>query len=338
MKLSYAPWGETIREIVDAAVAAEAAGFSDVWISELHRSAFVPASAVASATRTIGVGTAIALAFVRSPMITALSALDLDDLSGGRFTLGLGSGVRRLNEDWHNVPFGKAAPHLRETIAIVRRLVAEAHLGKPLDIQGEHEHVRIRGYERPFKPVRERVPIYIAAVGEIMTRLAGEIGDGFLGHELGSPRYLADALVPNIEAGLARGTRSRNDCAVVASACCVIDDDSRAAKRWAAGLVAFYATVRTYGPFFAFHGFERAAAEIQEHFRAGDEAGMIEATPDEMVDALTLAGTPDEVRKRLSEYEGIADGVKLSPPTHLVPPEVTRACQAAILEHLAPTS
>jgi probable F420-dependent oxidoreductase len=338
MKLSYAPWGETIGEVIAAGVAAENAGFSDLWISELHRSAFVPAAAVASATDTIGVGTAIALAFARSPMLTALSALDLDDLSGGRFTLGLGSGVKRLNEDWHNSPFGRAVPHLRETVAIIRRLVAEAHLGKPIDIDGEQEHVRIRGFERPFPPVRERIPIYIAAVADLMTRLAGEIGDGWLGHELGSPRYLSERLVPNITAGLERAGRERSSIAVIASACCVIDGDARQAKRWAAGLVSFYATVRTYEPFFAFHGFEREAREIQERFRAGDTAGMIDATPDEMVDALSLAGSRDEVRKRLEEYEGIADGVKLSPPTHLVPPEVTRASQAAILEHLAPSS
>jgi alkanesulfonate monooxygenase SsuD/methylene tetrahydromethanopterin reductase-like flavin-dependent oxidoreductase (luciferase family) len=271
-------------------------------------------------------------------MLTALGALDMDDLSGGRFTLGLGSGVKRLNEDWHNVPFGKAVPHLRETVAIVRRLVAEAHFGKPIDVAGEYEHVRIRGYERPFPPVRERIPIYIAAVADAMTRLAGEIGDGWIGHELGSPRYLSERLLPNISAGLDRAGRDRSSIAVNASACCVIDEDSRRAKRWAAGLVSFYATVRTYEPFFAFHGFDREAREIQERFRAGDSDGMIDATPDEMVDALSLAGTPDEVRKRLAEYEGVADGVKLSPPTHLVPAEVTRASQAAILEQLAPST
>ena len=336
MKLSYAPWGETVSEIVSAATAAENAGFSDLWISELHRSAFVPATAIASATNTIGIGTAIALAFVRSPMITALTALDLDDLSGGRFTLGLGSGVRRLNEDWHNVPFGRAAPHLRETIGVIRRIVAEAHAGKPIEIDGEFERVRIRGYERPFNPVRERIPIYIAAVGDVMTRLAGEIGDGYIGHELGSPRYLAERIVPNIESGLQRAGRSRPSCEVITSACCVIDADARQAKRWAAGLVAFYATVKTYDAFFEFHGFAAEAAKIRDLFRAGDEEGMIDATPDEMVDALSLAGSPDEVRAKLAAYEGIADGVKLSPPTHLVPPEVTRACQQAILEHLAP--
>jgi probable F420-dependent oxidoreductase len=336
VRLSYAPWGETLDEQVAAAARAEAAGFGATWVAELHRDAFVPAAAIARATSLIGVGTAIALAFVRSPLTTALSALDLDEVSGGRFTLGLGTGVQRLNESWHNARFGKPAAHLRETVAIVRRVVAEAHLGKPIEVEGEWESIRLRGYQRPFPPVRERIPIYLAAVGDANTRLAGEVADGWLAHELGSPRYLSERLLPNLRDGLERGGRARPDLQVIASACCVIDDDAAQAKRWAAGLVAFYATVRTYGPFFEFHGFGAEAAAIGERFRARDEQGMIDACPDAMVDALTFAGTAHEVRARLGDYDGLADGIKLSPPTHLVPAEVTRACQDAILEHLGP--
>jgi len=336
VRLSYAPWGRTVAEVVDASVTAEQAGFSDIWISELHRSAFVPTAAIAAATSRVGVGTAIALAFTRSPMTTALTALDLDDLSNGRFILGLGSGVQRLNENWHNARFGKAAPHLRETVAAIRTLVASLHHGEAIDIEGEYEPVRLRGYERPWPPVRDRIPIYLAAVGEIMTRLTGEIADGWLSHELCSPAFLREQLLPNIEAGLARGGRARGDLQVITSAMCVIDDDARQAKRWAAGLVAFYASVRTYQGFFAFHGFEADAVAIQERFRAGDEQGMVDACPDEMVDALTFAGTADEVRKRLHDYDGLVDGIKLSPPTHLVPAEVTLHAQQQILEHLTP--
>lgn len=336
MRLSYGPWGETIDEQVAASKAAQDAGFDRVWFAELHRSAFVPAAAVAAATDRIGVGTGIALAFVRSPMTTALEAMDVDEISGGRFTLGLGSGVQRLNENWHNARFGKAVAHTRETVALIRRFVAESHRGEPIDFEGEHERMKLRGYQRPFKPVREQIPIYLAAVGDHMTRLAGEIGDGWLGHELGSPRYLASSLLPNLQAGLARAGRDRNAIDVVASACCAIDADGRQAKRWMAGLVAFYATVRTYEDFFAFHGFAAEARAVQERFRAGDEAGMVDAVPDDMVDAFALAGTPDEVRAKLKDYEGIADGVKLSPPTHLVDPSVTRHCQSTILEHLRP--
>lgn len=336
MELSYAPWGESIAELVEAARAAEDAGFSDVWLSELHRSAFVPAAALAQATRTIGVGTAIALAFVRSPMTTALTALDLDEIANGRFILGLGSGVQRLNEAWHNARFGSATKHLRETVAVIRRVVAEAHLGQPIEMPGEFEPITLRGYERPFPPTRERIPIYLAAVGEQMTRLAGEIADGWLGHELGSPAFARAHLLPNFDIGLARTGRERKDLRIIASACCVIDDDAAQAKRWAAGLVAFYASVRTYQPFFAFHGFEAEAAAIQERFRARDEQAMIDACPDAMVDALTFAGTVDQVRAALGRYDGLVDGIKLSPPTHLVPAEVTRTCQQRILEALQP--
>jgi probable F420-dependent oxidoreductase len=326
MRLTYAPWGETIDELCRAAAGAEQAGFDGVWVSELHRTAFVPAAAIARATRTVKVGTAVALAFVRSPLITALSALDLDELCGGRFVLGLGSGVRRLNEDWHNAAFGRPAAHMRETVGIVRRLVAEAHLGRPIHIEGAFARIDLRGFQRPFPPVREYIPVYIASVGDIMTRLAGEIGDGWLGHELGSPHHLAERLLPNLcVAG------RRNELDVIASACCVIDSDARQAKRWAAGLVAFYASVRTYQPFFAYNGFEAEAVAIQERFRTGDEAGMIDVCTDEMVDALTLAGSASDVMKSLRRYEGIADAVKLSPPTHLVPPEVTRHAQEQIL-------
>jgi probable F420-dependent oxidoreductase len=333
--LSYAPWGETIAEQAAAARAAEDGGFRTAWVSELHRSAFVPAAAIAGATSTIGVGTAIALAFVRSPMISALTALDLDELSGGRFILGLGTGVQRLNEDWHNATFGKPAAHLRETIAIIRAVIAGAHRGETIEVAGEWERIRVRGYERPFPPVREHIPIYVAAVGDVMTRTAAEFGDGWIAHELGSPAYLRERVLPNIDAGLARRGGKRDDVDLIASACCVIDDDARQAKRWAAGLVAFYASVRTYEAFFDFHGFLAEAKTIQERFRAGDEPGMIDACPDEMVDALTLAGTADDVRAGLARYDGIADDVKLSPPTHGVVPEVTRTVQARILEVLA---
>jgi len=336
VRLSYAPWGATIDEQVAGAVDAEAAGFTDVWVSELHRSAFVPAGAIARATSRVGVGTAIALAFTRSPMTTALEAMDVDEISGGRFILGLGSGVQRLNEDWHNVRFGKAVPHLRESVAIIRRFAAESHLGETIAEDGEHERIRLRGYERPWPPARTPIPIYLAAVGDGMTRLCGEIADGWLGHELGSPRYTAEHIIPNIETGLARAGRARADVALIASGCCAVDADGAQAKRWMAGLVAFYATVRTYEAFFDFHGFAAEAAAIRERFKAGDEHGMVDACPAAMVDAFALAGTPDEVRERVRSYEGIVDGLKLSPPTHLVPEEVTRQMQKNILEALAP--
>ena len=335
MKLALAPWGESMAELVAAARAAEAAGFDSVWTTELHRTAFVTAAAIACATSRVRVGTGIALAFVRSPMITALTALDLDDLSGGRLLLGLGPGVRRLTEDWHNARYGKPGSHLAETVEVIRRLVAGAHSGDVLDLEGEYEPVHVHGYERPWPPVRTAIPIYLAAVGPVMLRTAGRLADGWISHELNSPRYMREKALPLLHAGLASAGRQPGQVEIVASAVCHVDRDRRAARRWAARLVAFYATVRSYRDFFEFHGFVEEARAVQDRFRAGDEAGMARAVPDAMVDALTLAGDADDVRERLQAYEGLAGVVKLSPLTHLVPAEVSRQGQHALLEMFA---
>ncbi len=332
MRLDLAPWGASIAELVAVSVAAERAGAGGIWLPELHRSATVPLAAVAAATSTVTVGTAIALGFVRSPMITALEALDLDEIADGRLVLGLGSGVRRLNESWHHAEFGRPVRHLREAVAAVRTIVAHADQGEPIELDGAYEPVSIRHYRRPFPPRRREIPIHIASTGPLMTRLAGEIGDGWIAHELGSPAYLREVVLPELDAGARRAGRPRPQ--VVASACCVPHPDGARARRWAAGLVGFYATVRTYEPFFDFHGFLDQARACQAAFRAGDADALVAAVPDAMVDALTLAGTPAEVRERLAAYRGSADVIKLSPPVHYLSDDVTRNVQQEIIHML----
>lgn len=336
LRITYGPWGETLEELRQAAQDAERAGAEVVWFPEMHRSATITAACAAEATTTAGIGTAIALAFVRSPMITALEALDIDELADGRLRLGLGSGVQRLNEDWHNARWGKPVAHLRETVAIIRHVVANAGRGEPMIVDGEWEHLRVRGYRRPFGQARRQIPVYLAGVGPAMTRLAGEIGEGFISHELCSPSYLERRLLPRLAEGRAVAGRTSDSLDVVVSACCAIDDDPAQARRWASGLVAFYASVRTYADFFGFHGFGRDQQHVIERFRDGvssDDLG--DAVPDEMVDALTLSGTPDHVRTRLRAYEGLATAVKLTPPTHGLTAAETRQAQARILEMIS---
>jgi probable F420-dependent oxidoreductase len=332
---SLGVWGESFDELEAVARAADDAGFSAVWTSELHRTAVVPLAAMARATTRVQLGTAIMWAFTRSPMVTALAALDLDEASGGRMNLGLGTGVRRLNHDWHNRPFDRPVARLRETVDVIRAVIARAHTGGTIEVNGDLERIHLRGYERPFPPVRTSIPIYLASVGPQLTRLAGEIGDGWIAHELGSPAYFRERILPQLQAGLRAAGRTRDTLKVVVSACCVTRPDAREAKRQAAGLVAFYATVKTYDDFFDFHGFLPEAKRVQELFRAGEHDRLGDAVPDEMVDALAFAGTPDDVRARLAAYDGLADMVKLSPPTHFVAAEVTRTAQRGIIELLA---
>ena len=339
MRITYGPWGETLAELCDAARRAERAGAEVVWCPELHRSATVTAAAMGQATQRAQVGTAVALAFTRSPMILALEALDLDELTGGRFLLGLGTGTRALNERWHNARFGRPAPHLRETVRNLRELWANAGSGAPIELAGEYEPIRLRGYRRPFPQVRPAVPVYLAAMGPALTRLAGEVADGWISHELCSPAYLRDHAFPRLSDGLTAGGRQRKELDVVVSALCAVDTDAARARRWAAGTIGFYASVATYRDFFAFHGFGREQESVMAAFRAGagaDDLGR--AVPEPMVEALTLSGTPDEVRARLAGYDGLADTVKLTPPTHGVSAEESRACQAQIIALIADLS
>lgn len=337
MQITYAPWGETLEELSDSARRAERAGAEILWVPELHRSATLSAAAIAQATTTAKVGTAIALAFARSPMVTALEALDLDELSDGRFILGLGSGVQRLNEDWHNARWGKPVAHLREVVRNIRHFWSACPTGEDIDLPGEFEPMRIRGYQRPF-PVRgPEIPIYLAAMGPAMTRLAGRVADGWISHELCSPTYLEQRVLPEIRAGVeAVEGRRRGDIDLVVSACCSVDPDPQVAIRRVAGLVGFYASVRTYADFFAFHGLAEEQQNVIEAFRSGRGADYLaDAVSDEMVAALTITGDLEQVAERIAEYEGLADSVKLSPPTHGIAVEDTRAAQDRIIELIA---
>lgn len=341
MRITFAPWGETLAELADAARRAEQAGAEVVWVPELHRSASVSAAALVQATTDAQVGTAIQLAFTRSPMVTALEALDLDELSDGRFILGLGTGVQRLNESWHNARWGKPVGHLRETVRNVRHVVAHATAGAEMALDGEFEPMRIRGYQRPYPVRRPAIPIYLAAMGPAMTRLAGRIGDGWISHELCSPSYLVERILPEVETGIAMavddgGPRSRADVELVVSACCSVDPDPVVARDRARGQVGFYASVRTYADFFAFHGLAQAQQRVVDAFGAGTGAEhLADAVTPEMVDAVTLNGDRDRVAAQIGAYEGIADAVKLSAPTHGLTPQEIRAGQDEVVGLIA---
>ncbi|MEQ6902543.1 LLM class flavin-dependent oxidoreductase [Nocardioides sp. YIM 152588] len=332
MRITFAPWGETLAEMADAAARAERAGAEVVWAPELHRSATVSAAALAQATSSAQVGTAIALAFTRSPMVTALEALDLDEMSGGRFLLGLGTGVQRLNEDWHHARWGKPVTHLAETVRNVRAFWSDACAGDEIDLDGDHEPMRIRGYERPYPMVRESIPIYLAAMGPAMTRLAGRIADGWISHELCSPSFLKSRVLPEVETGLEAAGRERGEIELVVSACCSVDPDPAAAVDRVRGHVGFYASVRTYADFFEFHGLGEAQQRVVGAFRSGAGAEHLAgAVTPEMVDAITLNGDRDRVAEQLSAYAGLADAVKLSAPTHGLTPAQVRAGQDEVI-------
>jgi probable F420-dependent oxidoreductase len=331
-RVTIAAIGGTADELASEARAAEQAGIDCIWAPELFRSSVTQATYLGAVTERIGVGTGIAWAFTRSPFIIAVSALDVDEFSGGRFRLGLGAGVKRLNETWHGVEYGRPAPHLRETIEAVRLIMDKAHRGEPIRYQGTYHDIDIKGWARPHPPARESVPIYAAAVQEGMARVAGDVADGLIGHPMCSVRWLEEVLVANFEAGLARSGRQRSDLDFIPTVCCAIDDDEQAARDAARKTICFYATVRTYMPLWEMHGFGEAAAAVGESFRAGDLAAMPGHVPDEMVDAYTAAGPLDKVRERVDAVAARADGIFLTPPTYFLAPDELLAYQHRIVE------
>src|SRR5215211_6101316 len=334
-RMSIAAIADTADDLAEQAREAEAAGLECVWAPELFRSSVTQATWLASATERIGIGTGIAWAFTRSPFILAVSALDIDEMSGGRFRLGLGAGVKRLNQTWHSVDYGKPAPHLRETIEAVRLIMEKASTREPIRYEGEYQDIDIKGWVRPHKPVRDRVPIYTAAMQEGMCRMAGDVADGLIGHPMCPSRWVDEVMLPNMETGLSRSGRRRSEIDFIPTVCCAIDDDEPRALEAARRTIAFYSTVRTYRPLWEMHGFGDAAAAAGDAFRKGDLEAVPAAIPDEMVEAYTAAGPADKVRERVTAVAERGDGVWLTPATYFIPPEQIGEYQQRIVETFA---
>jgi probable F420-dependent oxidoreductase len=337
-RISIAAIGDTAEDLAQQGEAAEAAGIDCVWAPELFRSSVTQATWLAAKTEQVDVGTGIAWAFTRSAFILAVSALDVDEMSGGRFRLGLGAGVKRLNETWHSVDYGKPAPHLREMIEATRLIMEKAPTGEPIRYEGTYQDIDIRGWIRPHKPVRQRVPIYAAAMREGMCRMAGDVADGLIGHPMCPLRWIEEVMVPSFETGLRRSGRRRADLDFIPTVTCAIDDDEARALDAARRTIAFYSTVRTYKPLWEMHGFAAAAEAAGDAFRKGDLAAVPGHIPDEMVETFTAAGPLDKVRERVAEVAERGDGVFLTPATYFIPPEQIGEYQQKIIEAFGPAS
>ena len=295
---------------VGAAVRAEAAGFDGVWSTHYYNSPFIPLAAIARETKSIGVGTNIAYAFTRSPMETALSSLDIDDLSNGRFSLGLAPGFRTINERWYGVPHGRPAPHMKECVQVTRAVIEEASQGRSVAFKGKYYDVEIDGWHRVQPMPRKRIPIYVGAMQEGMCRMAGDVADGLIPHSICSAAWIKEVMLPNVNKGLERSGRLRQDFDFSACLSVAITGDRKQALRDFKDTIAFAAVTKPYQAIFAWHGFAREAAAIRDLFlKKGYCPEVIEAVPDEMVEAFSIIGSVDEVRRRVGEFESFVDSV-----------------------------
>lgn len=313
--LGISAFAPDIEGTVRIARAADDAGVHTTWTSELYnRSVTIPLAAMATATERTQLGAAIAYGVGRSPMTLAAEARDLDELSHGRFVLGIGNGTRTMIRDWHGLDPESPAVRIEELVPLIRRIwnVHEA----PIDHEGRFYRLRFRPIGDPPPPQRA-IPIHTAGVNPRMCESAGRVADGIIAHPICSAKYLAEVVAPAVAKGAAHAGRDAADVDLASMVICVVHDDLDQARREAASQISFYGSVKTYDLAFSVAGFGAQAEGIREAFRARDEDAMRAAVTDDMVDAMAICGrTPEAVRDGLRRYDGVIDHVIVYSPTH----------------------
>ncbi len=320
MKLDVGMLTHDLKTIPDYARKVEALGFDCLWSSETQHDPFLPLAVAATATATIKLGTAIAVAFPRSPMVLAHIAWDLQKASGGRFTLGLGTQVKGHNERRFSVKFESPGPKLREVVLALRAIWDTWQHGTRLDFKGRfYRFDLMTPFFNPGPIPHPRIPIFIAGVNRYVCRIAGEVGDGLHVHPFNSARYLREYVHPAVMEGLQTSGRSRADFTFATSTFVVVGDteqeleQSRQAVRQQ---IAFYASTRTYEPVLAAHGWQDLVPHLHRKSVQGDWKGMADLITDEMVDAYAVTGSYGTIGAQIRErYRGLLDRTALYQPS-----------------------
>ncbi|MFN8641830.1 MAG: LLM class flavin-dependent oxidoreductase [Candidatus Binatia bacterium] len=321
------------RGNLELAQEAERAGFERVLSVEFfNQHAFAVLGAIAATTARIGIGTGIANAFTRSPMVHATAAMDLDELSGGRMVLGLGSGTRRMNVDWWGMPFEKPAGRMKELVELLRAAFAAAS-GFGFRFQGRFWDLKIPVYLRPG--ARADLPIWVAGVNPPMLRSAGAVADGLVGHPIATRRWHREVTLPTLRQAEAAAGRPSGSCRLVPYLLTSLHPDRAVAVQDAKQQIGFYYTVKVYHSILQFHGLAAVAAACRAALAAFDVAAMAAAIPDALVDEIAIACTPDEARDRLAQWQGLCDEVLFYAPSVGVPSERVRENNQRILEVFA---
>ena len=293
---------------------AERLGYDSVWVAESWGSdAVTVLSWIAARTERINVGAGILQMPARTPAMTAMTAVTLNELSGGRFLLGLGLSGPQVVEGWHGVPYGKPLGKTREYVSIVRKAIARERLTH----DGDHFQIPYRGGDatglgKPLKLMthpRHPVPIYLAAIGPKNVALTAEIADGWL-PIFYSPDQAGTVYEPLLAEGFARseeeGKAARFD--TVATVQAIVTDDLESARLQVKPILALYiggmgAKGRNfYNDLACRYGYEEAAIAIQDLYLSGKKMEAIHAVPDALVDELSLIGTPEMIRDRLEAW------------------------------------
>jgi probable F420-dependent oxidoreductase len=319
MEVYAAAEAHRLEEVPAAAQKAEALGFDGVLFNESTLDPFLAAALAAEHTRRTQLGTSIALAFPRSPMTTAYAAWNLQALARGRFQLGLGSQVRGHIQRRFSIPWSAPAPRMREYVQALRAIWACWQGGTPLDYRGEHYRFSLMPpYFNPGPLPCEPPQVHVAAVGPVMCRAAGEVGDGVLLHSLNSATYVQEVVLPNLEKGARQAGRTLKDLTVAGGGFIVVGaNEHEAAQAYEATRrrVSFYASTPAYRRVLEIHGWGAAADELRQLSLGGRWEEMPRLVTEAMMEVFCVVGTYGDIAPKIVQrFGGYATRTTLSLP------------------------
>jgi F420-dependent oxidoreductase-like protein len=325
LNLGYWGIGPAGEEALEVVRHAESHGYESVWAAESYGSDVVSVLAwLGAQTEKIRLGAAIMQVPARPPAAAAMAGCTIDKLTGGRFIFGFGPSGPQVSEGWYGVPYAKPWGRTREYVEIVREIVAREG---PLEHRGEHYTLPLEGGEGKalklnFHPERNRIPIFLGAIGRKSVELTAEIADGWI-PIFSSADAFEETWGEHVEAGLAKGGRQRSDLEISPTLQVAIDGDIATARSVIkAGLLLYFGGMGSrktnfYVDLAHRFGFGDVADEVQRLYQDGDREAAYEAISDEVADATSLVGTEEEVADRVDRYRKVGVDRLIVSPVHL---------------------
>ena len=307
---------QDLRRVPAAARAAETEGYDGIIAMENQHDPFLALAVAGVATERVELHTGVAISFARTPMAVAQVGWDLAGSSGGRFVIGLGSQVRGHNERRFSVPWTPPAPRMREYVQVMRAIWRCWKSGEKPAYEGQHYKFTLMTPNFTPPPIdAPPPPVMIAAVGPAMLKVAAEECDGVKLHGFCTRKYLTDAIMPRIEAGLAKAGRKRESYEISGGGFLATGpDDASVARRfeWVRQRVAFYGSTPAYFPVLAVHGLEDLGHKLHAMSREGKWGEMTKEVPDDVAHLFAAVGRHDQIVGAITErFGGLADSLTL---------------------------
>lgn len=296
----------------EAAERFESLGFDGVWSTETQSDPFLDLVGAAEATERVTLGTNLAIAFARSPFVTATASWQLQQASGGRFVLGLGTQVKGHIERRFGLTWESPGPKFREYVEALKALWTAFQSGDRPSFRGDfYTHTVLTPFFDPGPIDQPPPPVWMAAVNTYNAESVGLVGDGILVHPVHSTKYIDEVLFPAIDRGLEGSKRTRDDITVMIPVFLVVGETAeqrKAAAGFVRSQIAFYGSTRTYRRIFETHGWDDVPPKLHELMSNGQIGEMGEQITDEMLDTYAIVGEPGEIVDKVRErYTGVAN-------------------------------